>query len=981
MGLLSLHAEQSDHAVEWFSRAIRIDAKPRYLVSLGHALKRQGRLEEAVRVFNKAVELDLDSAEAWKSLAQILADFKRQDEAIRAFQHVFKLDSTDADAAFQAGVLLIQSGRPDEALVCFEQSDRVRPDHVPTLQMRAIALNQLSRFEAAVTELARAHALDPSDAEICNNLGVLLRRDGRPEEALIWLDKALSLRPDYSAASNNKVSALVDLNRCDEALAICLKVMAADPENAEAEYNVGFLQLLKGNFEAGWAPREARWRMPPGQAPTKYNFPQPLWLGKEPIAGKTILIHQEEGLGDTIQFVRYVPMLAALGARVILLVQDALVPLLSGVEGVSQCVPKSAEVYVSFDLYCPITTLPLAFGTRMETIPSCIPYLPAPDAQRVQAWEQRLGPHNKMRVGLVWSGNPRQPNDNNRSTNLRTLLPLLDLDAMFVSLQKDPRPDDRALLAETNIVDLTAHLIDFAETAALLSCLDLVISVCTSTAHLAGALARPTWIMLCHAPDFRWLLDRDDSPWYPTARLFRQTKVRDYTGVVARMRTELAAHVATWSAATGERADAPRSDVAAWMHEAGRALMRVGNHVDAERCCREALAQNPDHAGALHLMGLLSLEHRHYDQAVEWLSRAIRNDPQPLYLGSLGTTLLTQGLSEEALQVFDKAVQLKPDDADLWRNLGDVLVELDRPQDAIPSYQHALKLDPRHLDAARKAGLLLHQAARDEEALSCFNLSEELEADHLPTLRLRALTLARLQRFEEALADNSRAHTLDPGADTCENTGNVLRALSRHDEAIAWYDRALALAAGLRGDARQQGGDACRAAPLRRGDRDQPPGDRGRSGLRRGEVESGARPSIDREFRGRLGRARGALEDSSLLALLSEAVPADVARRRAGRGQDRPGMRGRGIGRQHPVRALRPDAGRARRTRYPGRAGCAVFSACRHRRRRAMPAEIRSRAAGLRFPLPDVEPAARLRHKARELFPPRPPICARRRNA
>ena len=635
-------------------------------------------------------------------------------------------------------------------------------------------------------ETSDAHALDPDNPDICNSIGVLLRRSGRPEEALVWFDRALGLRPDFFAATNKKVSALVDLGRIDEALAISLKVMAADRNNAEAEFNVGFLQLLRGNFEVGWVRREARWRLPAGQAPVNYNFPQPLWLGKEPIAGKTILVHQDEGQGDTIQFVRYVPMLAALGARVVLLVGDALVPLLSGVEGVSQCVPKSADAYLSFDLYCPITTLPLAFGTRMDTIPSRTPYLTPPDVDRVLAWEQRLPAHARMRVGLVWSGNPGQSNDQNRSTTLRTLLPLLDLDATFVSLQKDPRPEDRALLAETGIVDVTAHLTDFAETAALMSRLDLLISVCTSTAHLAGALARPTWIMLCAAPDYRWLLHRDDSPWYPTARLFRQTRLGDYTSVVACMRTELAQRIAAWSP--------PAAIDATTLYAAALAAMRAGRHAEAKACCRLALAQSPDHADTLHLMGLLSLEHHRYDQAAEWLSRAIRIDARPLYLRSLGTALLNQGRREEALQVIDRAVQLKPDDADLWRNLGDALVELDRPQDAIPSYQHALELDPRHLDAARKAGILLQEAGREEEALACFNLSEELERDHLPIIRRRALTLANLQRFEEALADNRRALELDPAsADTCENTGNVLRALSRHEEAIAWYDRALAL--------------------------------------------------------------------------------------------------------------------------------------------------------------------------------------------
>jgi ADP-heptose:LPS heptosyltransferase len=198
----------------------------------------------------------------------------------------------------------------------------------------------------------------------------------------------------------------------------------------------------------------------------------------------------------------------------------------------------------AFDTYCPVSSLPLAFGTKLETIPSATPYLPAPAESRVQAWEERLGPHDKLRVGLVWSGNPIHDNDHNRSIPLRMLARILDVDATFVSLQKDPRPDDKSTLLEhTEIVDLTAHLTDFAETAALASCLDLVISVDTSIAHLAGALGLPTWILLPYMPDYRWLLDRDDSPWYPTVRLFRQPETREYESVLDSVRTELVAMV------------------------------------------------------------------------------------------------------------------------------------------------------------------------------------------------------------------------------------------------------------------------------------------------------------------------------------------------------------------------------------------------------------------------------------------------------
>jgi hypothetical protein len=238
-------------------------------------------------------------------------------------------------------------------------------------------------------------------------------------------------------------------------------------------------------------------------------------------------------------------MLAERGARVILAVQNPLHRLLSGLPGVSQCVPTSElNTLPAFDMHCPISSLPLAFGTRLDTIPSATSYLPSPAKSRVQAWEDRLGLHAKLRVGLVWSGRPTHANDHNRSIPLRTLSRILDVDATFVSLQKEPRPNDAAVLRERNdIIDLTADVADFAETAALISCLDLVITVDTSVAHLAGALGCLTWILLPYTPDYRWLLDRDDSPWYPSVRLFRQTETREYESVLDRVRDELRARV------------------------------------------------------------------------------------------------------------------------------------------------------------------------------------------------------------------------------------------------------------------------------------------------------------------------------------------------------------------------------------------------------------------------------------------------------
>jgi tetratricopeptide (TPR) repeat protein len=546
MGLLSLQAEQHDLAIEWIARALRQEAKPQYLLTLASLLKHQGRLEEALKALDKAVQLKPDSAELWKGLGNVLVDLDRRDQAILAFQHVLKLNPEDREAAYNVGSLLAQSGRTEEAMAYLDLSDRLQPNHAPTLQMRALAEYDLKRFDDALADIGRAQALEPAQADICNNFGVFLHRLGRDEEALTWFARALSLRPHYPAALQNKAGSLVQVRRFDEAFAAYDALKAIDSGNADAEWASALLHLLLGHFEAGWAGREVRWRIP-SLPIARFAFSQAMWLGKEPVGGKTILVHVDEGLGDTIQFARYVPMLAERGARVTLVVADALRPLLSSLPGVAECLAYPVNPPPAFDMYCPMSSLPLAFGTTLDTIPAAASYLPAPPEGRLRAWEERLGAHDRLRVGLVWSGNPQHKNDHNRSLSLRTLRPILDLDAVFVSLQKDPKADDKAALREfSHIVDWTDHLTDFTETAALLSSLDLVITVDTSVAHLSAALGRPTWILLPYTPDYRWLLDRDDSPWYPTVRLFRQSGRRDYAEVVSRVRTELAAATAAF---------------------------------------------------------------------------------------------------------------------------------------------------------------------------------------------------------------------------------------------------------------------------------------------------------------------------------------------------------------------------------------------------------------------------------------------------
>jgi len=582
MGMLCVAAKQYDLAIEWFATAIRQKGDVAdYFVNLGVALHRKERFDEAIKCYDRALMLNPGQIEIWLRMAELLQRQERFDEAIKAFDRAVTLDNARADIWYRMGEILQLQKRMDEALLSFDQALKVKPDHREAANASGLlhfeakryeealacfvksseidpsqagAFNficrcqwPLRRYDDALASVRKAHELAPDDPEITRNVGLLLQGFSRHEEAMVWLEKALALRPDFPQALNDRSTSLLALRRIDEAFADIDRTIALDPECPDYYWNRSLAHLLIGNFDDGWQGRE--W----GRKSTLVSFVdrgfvQPRWFGEAPIAGKTILLHSDEGFGDTIQFSRYVPMVAGLGARVVLELQPALYTLLAGLEGVSRCLRKNDEL-PDFDLHCPLSGLPLAFKTRLETIPTAGSYLPPLPKARVMEWQDRLGPHDRPRVGLVWSGNPLHTNDRNRSTSLRQMSSIFDDRARFYSLQKAPRPDDKAALSErSDIIDLTEHLTDFVETAALISHLDLVITVDTSVAHVAAALGRPTWILLPHTPDYRWLLDRDDSPWYPSVRLFRQDERRTYDSALARVREELAVVITAFKA-------------------------------------------------------------------------------------------------------------------------------------------------------------------------------------------------------------------------------------------------------------------------------------------------------------------------------------------------------------------------------------------------------------------------------------------------
>ena len=439
--------------------------------------------------------------------------------------------------AMREAAALFRAGRLDEAdALCREILRASAGRSKLAWHLRSVIAARRGDWQASADHASSALALDPSLAEALANRGAALRRLGRHEEALADYERALRLDPNATEAHNNRGVALAAMARWPEALAAYERALELDPRHDRARFNRALARLTLGDLAGGFADHEARWTGADNQF-GRPTFAQPRWTGAEPLAGRTILLHGEQGAGDAIQFARYVPRVAALGARVVLQVHAPLVPLFTQLP--AERVVAFDEPLPPFDTHCALMSLPLAFGTTLASIPAAVPYLRAEPA-RVARWRERLGERRAPRVGLAWSGNPAHANDRNRSMPLAALAPLRALPVTLVSVQKDMRAEDRAAAVDLGLVDVAAQLADFADTAAMVELMDVVVSVDTSAAHLAGAMARPLIVMLCHNAEWRWLTQRADSPWYPTARLLRQRAPGDWGSVVEEVLRELA---------------------------------------------------------------------------------------------------------------------------------------------------------------------------------------------------------------------------------------------------------------------------------------------------------------------------------------------------------------------------------------------------------------------------------------------------------
>jgi len=533
---------------------------------------RAGRLADAEALYRQILAAQPNHAGALHFLGVIAYDFGRNDLAVDLIRRSIGFDPNNCVAYFNLGEAWRAAGRLEEAIAAYRQALRINPDFPHACNNLGIALGERGQLDEAIAVYRSALQIRPGFAEIHNNMGNALREQGKFGEAVVACRSALELQPDFPEAHNNLAAAHAGLGQIDEAIAAYRRALELKPQYpeahnnlgaalaehgrlaeavaayrralelkplyAEAHYNLGVALLAQGDFLRGWEECEWRWKFKDAASPPR-AFTQLPWDGS-PLEGRTLLLHAEQGFGDAIQFIRYLPLAAQRGGKIILECPPELQRLFQTMASDLPIVARGGTL-PAFDAHCPLLSLPRVFSTDLSNIPGTVPYLRA-DPAAAATWRERLDGHgSSLKVGLVWASSPSFKHDRKRSLRLASLAPLADVPAVqFYSLQKGAAAAEAsAPPTGMELIDLAEELKDFADTAALVANLDLVIAVDTSVAHLAGAMGKPVWTLLSFIPDWRWLLDRSDTPWYPTMRLFRQPRLTDWAPVIADLVAQL----------------------------------------------------------------------------------------------------------------------------------------------------------------------------------------------------------------------------------------------------------------------------------------------------------------------------------------------------------------------------------------------------------------------------------------------------------
>jgi tetratricopeptide (TPR) repeat protein len=840
LGIALAQQGRSREAEECFAAAVR--AQPDFAHAhnnLGNALKEQGRLDEALGSYQHAVKLKDDFAEAYNNLGNLQRELGQLDEAVANCRTALRLKPDMADAHNNLGAAYSAQRNWAEAAACYRRALALRPDHAEALGNLATALRELGEIDEAIVHFRQALRLRPDFAEAHGALAMALSQQGDLNAALASCREALRLRPELASAHLSMGFILSELGRRDEALACCNRALELEPDLPDAHKNRSLIWLLEGKLTEGWAEYEWRWKCP--ELPER-PFPQPLWDGS-PLAGQTIMLHAEQGLGDTLHFIRYASLVHDRGGRVVVVCQRPLVSLVARCPGVAQVVAQG-DPLPHFDTHAPLLGLPRIFGTMLESIPAEVPYLAA-EPQAVERWRAEFAPESRFKVGIAWQGSRTHRRDRGRSIPLAIFAPFAELDGVrLYSLQKHFGQEQLAQVGfRESITDLSPQLETFDDTAAIVQNLDLIIACDTSIIHLAGGLARPTWVALPTVPDWRWLLDRDDSPWYPTMRLFRQRRRGDWPEVFERIAGALAGKIGVkLPPRAARRAAAPQSspppvlpkkeelllpdakpnvasgpvsfDEARRQHQAGnvehavslyrRVLLDDPNNAqawylmgaafeqlkqldDARASLRQATSVNPYHAEAHNHLGVVLAQQAALDDAIGSFRRALELKPGNLeVLNNLGLALLRQDKANEAIAVFQKALELKPDDAKARHNLNKALREQGHFEELLTSQRQAVGQQPQSAQAHNDLGLTLYEQGRFDDAAAAFRQALDVKPDLAEAHNNLGLVRASQGQIDEAIAAYRRAIVLKPSfAEAHNNLGIALRQSGQAEAAVA----------------------------------------------------------------------------------------------------------------------------------------------------------------------------------------------------
>jgi FkbM family methyltransferase len=788
--------ERLPEAEAAYRRAIELDPGNAGIhSSLGSLLHYAGRPADAEAAFRHALELKPDFADAYNNLGILLKDEDRLPEAEAAYRRAIELNPDFAEAHNNLGILMLESERLPEADTAFRRSVQLKPDRPDFHGNLGNLLKQTKQLEQAEAAYRHAIALKPGDGAAYNNLGVLLQEALRLAEAEAAYRRCLELNPGFASAHGNLATLLQQLDRLPEAEAAYRRAIELKPDNTDSRLNLGLLLLSLGRYAEAWPYHEARYV--PDTKVRRAMHPRlhcPQWQG-ESLAGKTLVVVTEQGYGDNIQFVRYAPLLKARGlARLTLVQTPVLTPLVETMDGVDEVISR-VEEFSPHDYWCFPLSLPLHLGTTLEHLPDALPYLRALP-ERVERWQNRL-PGAGLKVGLVWKGNPEHKNDAHRSLpGLSTLAPLWDIPGItFVSLQKGQDEEEaRRPPPGQPLLHLGDEIADFADTAAIIAQLDLVITIDSAAAHLAGALGIPVWVLLPGSgTDWRWLRDRSDSPWYPgVMRLFRQPRqAQSWDSTVQEVAAALRDRLAGtgWGAAAAPTATvrlidkipayptpgiqalpgpaegtAPARGTADDLLPAAFAAYQAGRRDEAEAILRQILAQDPGHSAA-------------------W--------------NNLANLLNEGGQAAAAEAAYRKAIALQPDVPDFHTNFGNFLKASNRPFEAVDAYREAVKRKPNDPPILAELALLLKATQRLSEAESLFRQAIAIEPGFTLAHNNLGILLYESERAANAEESFRAALALDPlFPEGWNNLGNALKAQKRFVEAEAHYRQALALRPG-----------------------------------------------------------------------------------------------------------------------------------------------------------------------------------------